>query len=102
MYIPQMIAQWSLFLSTYGIHEAQLPELIQKAEDIKKISTQDGQTLFFNVFVDSGSSEESVTFPYDISQLPAQKQASMLYEMSSLMPKNYHEEIMNFCVRVST
>jgi len=33
MYIPQMIAQWSLFLSTYGIDEAKLPELIRKAEE---------------------------------------------------------------------
>jgi Mg-chelatase subunit ChlD len=67
-------------------------KLIAKANELKNLATNDGNVLLFNVFVEA-SAKEATYFPADISQLPDDKHAKLLFEMSSLMPKNYHQEI---------
>jgi hypothetical protein len=67
-------------------------KLIAKANELKNLATNDGNVLLFNVFVEK-SAKEATYFPADISQLPDDKHAKLLFEMSSLMPKNYHQEI---------
>lgn len=74
--------------------DADNDKLVQKANDLKNIGTQDGNTLLFNVFVESSTQSEAVLFPHDLSQLPNDTHAQLLYEMASLMPKNYHQDIM--------
>ena len=60
------------------------------AENLKKIGTNDGQTLFFNVHI-SGSSRRPIEFPDSQFGLPDEF-AQRLFEMSSILPPRLAEE----------
>jgi hypothetical protein len=72
--------------------DAKPNELIAIANQIKTLSTQDGNCLLYNVHI-SGSGSNSIIFPESSDELPDNKYATTLYEMSSEIPERYNADI---------
>lgn len=66
-------------------------ELLDIAEKIKSLSTEDGNVLLVNIHISAGDSSKPVIFPSDESMIPAGKYAKLLYDMSSKLPESYLE-----------
>lgn len=69
-------------------------EIIQLSNQLKSMFTNDGNVLFFNIHVAPGH-VESVTFPATPGELNGNGYGERLYNMSSLLPLNYNEQIRN-------
>ena len=67
-------------------------EMQQLANQLKSMFTNDGNVLFFNVHVVPGHAE-SVVFPASVDELNGNGYGEKLYNMSSLLPLNYNEQI---------
>jgi len=63
-------------------------ELIDVANEIKAIKNTDGNVLFINCHIESGKGSP-VIFPASKEELPNDQNAYMLYEMSSDLPDQY-------------
>lgn len=72
-------------------------EMMIVSNKIKRLSTEDGNVLLFNIHLSSSQIEESIMFPSSINSLPDIRNIRMLYEMSSILPQIFHEEILNNC-----
>lgn len=72
--------------------DAQPQQLLEAAEKLKKLRTDDGHVLFLNCHL-SKAEGNSVIFPSDIGELPDDKFAKLMFNMSSVMPSKYHEQI---------
>lgn len=68
-------------------------EIRRLAGLIRKTGTANGNTLLINIHLAKGSSENAVLFPSSLEELPAQRYARLLYDISSEMPANYHDVI---------
>ncbi len=68
-------------------------QLLDMAEKIRMLSTDDGQALLVNIHICSGEASDPVLFPQSEEELPDQRYARLLYRMSSEMPEVYEEEI---------
>lgn len=77
--------------ATDGDHE----ELCMLAKEIKSLGTKNGNVLFVNINISSCTSDHTILFPCDKSELPACRYADMLYDMSSEMPELYNDSILN-------
>lgn len=74
--------------------DAEPEQLEQAAAKLCQLSTRDGNLLMINVHIDRSEGEgEGVIFPWDESQLPEDRNAHILYAMSSIMPEIYQQEI---------
>lgn len=69
-------------------------EMMQLSNQLKSMFTNDGKVLFFNIYVAPGH-VESVTFPTTPGELNGNGYGERLYNMSSLLPLNYNEQIRN-------
>ena len=69
-------------------------EMQQLANQLKSMFTNDGNVLFFNIHVVPGHAE-SVVFPATADELNGNGYGEKLYNMSSLLPLNYNEQIRN-------
>lgn len=69
-------------------------EMQQLANQLKSMFTNDGNVLFFNVHIVPGQAE-SVVFPATVGELNGNVYGEKLYNMSSLLPLNYNEQIRN-------
>lgn len=67
-------------------------EMQQLANQLKSMFTNDGNVLFFNIHVVPGHAE-SVVFPATVDELNGNGYGEKLYNMSSLLPLNYNEQI---------
>ena len=67
-------------------------EMQQLANQLKSMFTNDGNVLFFNIHVVPGNAE-SVVFPATVNELNGNGYGEKLYNMSSLLPLNYNEQI---------
>ena len=68
-------------------------QLLDMAEKIRLLSTDDGRALLVNIHICSGEVCDPVLFPESEEELPDQRYARLLYRMSSEMPEVYEEEI---------
>lgn len=67
-------------------------EMLDAAKSLKSLYTEDGHVLFFNIHLgDDGT--ESISFPSRRSEIPDDKYARLLFDMSSDLPDVYHKEI---------
>lgn len=64
----------------------------QLANQLKSMFTNDGNVLLFNIHVVPGHTE-SVVFPAGIGELNGNGYGEKLYNLSSLLPLNYNEQI---------
>lgn len=67
--------------------------LLDAAESIRKLGTDDGTALLINIHICSDESRRQVLFPMSEQELPEQRYARLLYRMSSTMPDIYGESI---------
>ncbi len=65
--------------------------LQEVATKIKGVSTEDGEVLLVNVHLSSDATAEPVLFAASEEELPEQRYARLLYQMSSMLPSNYEE-----------
>lgn len=69
--------------------DAEENELIDIANDIQKIGTQDGTTLLVNVFLaNEADNTESTIFPTECDIFSDDHDCQMLFNMSSTLPEN--------------
>ncbi|MDE6824318.1 MAG: DarT ssDNA thymidine ADP-ribosyltransferase family protein [Duncaniella sp.] len=64
----------------------------QKANELKSMFTNDGNVLLFNIHVNVDN-DTIVTFPKSKEEVNGDRFATDLFEMSSLLPLRYNEEI---------
>lgn len=69
-------------------------ELLEAAKSLKSLHTEDGHVLFFNIHLGEDGAE-SVSFPSRRSEIPDDKYAQLLFDISSDLPEIYHKEIAN-------
>ena len=67
--------------------------MLDAAESIRKLGTDDGTALLINIHICSDESRRQVLFPMSEQELPEQRYARLLYRMSSSMPDIYGESI---------
>ncbi|WP_297066796.1 DarT ssDNA thymidine ADP-ribosyltransferase family protein [uncultured Duncaniella sp.] len=67
-------------------------EVQQKANELKSMFTNDGNVLLFNIHINVDN-ETIVTFPKSKDELNSDRFATDLFELSSLLPLRYNEEI---------
>ena len=68
-------------------------EVMQKANELKAMFTNDGNVILFNIHFTSDTDAESVACPIDKSELGGDEYAETLFEMSSLLPERYNMDI---------
>ena len=68
-------------------------EVIDRANNLRAQHTNDGNVLMFNIHISPSTSAQSLTFPIEKSELPSSVYAGYLYEMSSLLPERYNDQI---------
>ena len=70
------------------------PEQLQEiAEKIRALRTDDGNVLLLNIHISSHEGTSPVIFPASPEELPQDRYARLLYDMSSTMPAAYNETI---------
>ena len=69
--------------------------VIQKANELKAMSTNDGNVILFNIHI-TPKNENKIIFPTSISEICASPIAKKLFSLSSLLPARYNYEINNF------
>lgn len=67
-------------------------EVQQKANELKSMFTNDGNVILFNIHINVNK-EANITFPKSIEELAGNRFAIDLFELSSLLPLRYNEEI---------
>ncbi len=63
------------------------------ASAIRATGTADGSTLLINIHLAKGGDAGPALFPSSPEELPARRYARLLYDISSVMPENYHDVI---------
>lgn len=73
--------------------DAEDHELRNAAEKIRALSTADGGVLLMNIYIGHDPDRQAVLFPASAESLPDTPYARLLFEISSPMPRIYHEAI---------
>ena len=72
---------------------AKRDEVLQMANELKSMFTNDGNVILFNIHFTAGKSDEEVVCPIEISELGGNSYAETLFNMSSLLPERYNTDI---------
>ncbi|MCH5306980.1 MAG: DUF4433 domain-containing protein [Prevotella sp.] len=67
-------------------------ELVQQANELKSLFTNDGNVLLWNIHVTPNGTEQ-VLLPTEKGELSGDRYAELLYDMSSLLPTRYNAPI---------
>ena len=68
-------------------------EVMQKANELKAMFTNDGNVILFNIHFAADADADSVACPIEKNELGGDAYAETLFEMSSLLPERYNEDI---------
>lgn len=68
-------------------------EMLQQANELKSLFTNDGNVILFNIHFTAHKSDDEVVCPIDKSELNGNTYAETLFEMSSLLPLRYNADI---------
>ena len=78
---------------TDGVYNgATKEEIQQKANELKSMFTNDGNVLLFNIHI-TANNNGGLTFPKSREELQGNPYAMDLFDLSSLLPLRYNEEI---------
>lgn len=78
---------------TDGEYNGASKEVVQqKANELKSMFTNDGNVILFNIHI-TPSEDTILSFPKSKDELENDRYAQALFEMSSLLPLRYNEEI---------
>ena len=67
--------------------------VMQQANELKSMFTNDGNVILFNIHISSESNPKQVTCPPVRSEVEDDKLAATLYDISSLLPERYSADI---------
>ena len=67
--------------------------LLQQANELKSMFTNDGNVILFNIHFTASKSAAEVVCPIEISELRGNSYAETLFNMSSLLPERYNGDI---------
>lgn len=67
--------------------------VMQQANELKSMFTNDGNVILFNIHFTSSKSTAEVVCPIDKQELRGDRYAETLFEMSSLLPMRYNADI---------
>lgn len=67
--------------------------ILQQANELKSMFTNDGNVILFNIHFTANKSTEEVVCPIEISELSGNGYAETLFNMSSLLPERYNADI---------
>ena len=67
--------------------------VMQQANELKSMFTNDGNVILFNIHFTSSKSTAEVVCPIDKQELQGDRYAETLFEMSSLLPMRYNADI---------
>ena len=67
--------------------------VLQRANELKSMFTNDGNVILFNIHFTANKSEQEVVCPIEKRELNGNSYAETLFEMSSLLPLRYNEDI---------
>ena len=67
--------------------------VLQQANELKSMFTNDGNVILFNIHFAAGKSADEVVCPIDINELNGDRYAETLFRMSSLLPERYNADI---------
>lgn len=67
--------------------------VLQQANELKSMFTNDGNVILFNIHFAAGKSADEVVCPIDIGELNGNRYAETLFRMSSLLPERYNADI---------
>jgi len=68
-------------------------EVLQKANELKSMFTNDGNVILFNIHITADVDVDSVACPIDKAELGGDEYAENLFDMSSLLPERYNQDI---------
>lgn len=68
-------------------------DVLQQANELKSMFTNDGNVILFNIHFTASKSAEEVVCPIEISELGRNSYAETLFNMSSLLPERYNTDI---------
>lgn len=74
-------------------NHASKEEVMQKANELKAMFTNDGNVILFNIHFAADSDTDSVACPIEKSELDGNTYAEDLFDMSSLLPERYNQDI---------
>lgn len=74
-------------------NHASKEEVMQKANELKEMFTNDGNVILFNIHFTADTDAISVACPIEKSELSGNRYGEYLYEMSSLLPERYNQDI---------
>ena len=72
---------------------ARREDVLQQANELKSMFTNDGNVILFNIHITASKSTEEVACPIELSELRGNSYAEMLFHMSSLLPERYNADI---------
>lgn len=72
--------------------DATREQLIQQANELKSMFTNDGNVLLWNIHITPNSLEQ-IILPVNKSELKGDNYSELLYDMSSLLPERYNADI---------
>ncbi|MCR5313388.1 MAG: DarT ssDNA thymidine ADP-ribosyltransferase family protein [Bacteroidaceae bacterium] len=67
--------------------------VMQKANELKAMFTNDGNVILFNIHFTANKSSNVVACPITKSELAGDRYAETLFELSSLLPERYNQDI---------
>ena len=70
--------------------------VLQQANELTSMFTNDGNVILFNIHFTSQKSADEVACPIEITELGGNPYAEDLFNMSSLLPERYNEDIGKF------
>ena len=74
-------------------NHASKEEVMQRANELKAMFTNDGNVLLFNIHFTALQNSKTVACPIDKSEVGDNAYAKCLFEMSSLLPERYNDDI---------
>ena len=73
-------------------NHATVEQIIQQANELKSMFTNDGNVLLWNIHITPNNIEQ-VLLPVEKTELQGDKYSELLYDMSSLLPERYNADI---------
>ena len=105
-YVENLLADWmidhhekdcyppTVIHITDGVfNHASKEEVLQKANELKSMFTNDGNVILFNIHFTPNVNANSVACPIAKAELGGDPYAESLFEMSSLLPERYNLDI---------
>ena len=74
-------------------NHAEKSEVLQKANELKSMFTNDGNVILFNIHFSADASASPVACPISKEELNGDAYSDALFEMSSLLPERYNGDI---------